>query len=110
MLSLYISITPNKKFRAAVYFLMVVVVAFTLTYVLTLTLDCKPVQSQWDLRTPGHCKESTPTTSPIFVLSLINIFVDVAVVILPIPVIVPLRIPSSDKISCLLLFAAGGGL
>ncbi|KAG8156866.1 hypothetical protein KVR01_013279 [Diaporthe batatas] len=110
VLSLYVSITPNKKFRAAVYFLMAVVVAFSLAYVLILILDCQPVQSQWDLNTPGNCKELGPATSPILILSLVNIFVDVAVVVLPIPVILPLRIPRGDKISCLLLFAAGGGL
>lgn len=113
VLSLYLSITPNKKFRAAVYFLMSIVIAFTVTYVLVQILDCKPVQAQWDLRlvmaSHGHsCIDSN--VSPMMVLSVVNIIVDVAVVVLPIPVILPLRIPKKDKISCLLLFAAGGGL
>ncbi|POS71938.1 hypothetical protein DHEL01_v209664 [Diaporthe helianthi] len=111
VLSLYISITPNKKFRAAVYLLMVVVVVFSLAYILSSILDCHPVQSQWDLYTNGHCATAlVPDSSPIFILSLVNIVVDVAVVVLPIPVILPLQIPRSDKIWCLLLFAAGGGL
>lgn len=113
VLSLYITITPNTKFRAAVYSLMGIVVAFTLAYALVQILDCKPVQAQWDLKlvmaSHGHsCIDSD--VSPMLILSIANILVDVAVVVQPIPVIIPLKIPKSDKISCLLLFSAGGGL
>jgi hypothetical protein len=113
ILCLYTTITPNKKFRAAVYTLMSIVVGFTLAYVLVQILDCKPVQAQWDMKLQmasngKSCIDSD--VSPMLFLSVVNIIVDVAVVVLPIPVIWPLPILRSDKISCLLLFAAGGGL
>ena len=113
VLSLYVTLTPNKKFRAAVYTLMGIVVSFSLAYILVQILDCQPVQAQWDLSlamaSHGHsCMDSD--VSPMMVLSIVNILVDIAIVVLPIPVILPLPMPKKDKISCLLLFAAGGGL
>lgn len=110
VLSLYISIMPNKKFRAVVYSVMGVVISFTVTYILLQILDCRPVEGQWDLRLfeTTHCIDST--VSPMLILSIVNILVDLAVVVLPLPVILPLPLPRNDKVSCLLLFAAGGGL
>lgn len=110
VLSLYITITKNQLFRAAVFFLMGLTISFSVTYVLAQLLDCTPVQAQWDLKAlkTAHCIDAE--VSPMLILSIINILVDVAVVVLPIPVILPLQIPKKDKASCLLLFAAGGGL
>lgn len=111
VLSLYLTITTNQKFRAAVYTLMGIVVGFTLAYIFVQLLDCHPVEAQWDIKlamNPQSCLDSD--VSPMLVLSIVNILVDVAVVALPIPVILPLQLPKKEKVSCLLLFAAGGGL
>lgn len=110
VLSLYITITPNKKFRTAVYSLMGVVVSFTLAYILIQILDCKPVEGQWDLRLFRTTQCIDSSVSPMLILSIVNILVDLAVVVLPIPMILPLPLSKKDKASCLLLFAAGGGL
>lgn len=90
---------------------MGIVVGFTLAYIFVQLLDCHPVEAQWDINlamNPQSCLDSD--VSPMLVLSIVNILVDVAVVALPIPVILPLKLPKKEKISCLLLFAAGGGL
>lgn len=112
VLSLYLTITTNQKFRAAVYSLMGIVVGFTLAYIFVQLFDCHPVEAQWDINllamNPQSCLDSD--VSPMLVLSIVNILVDVAVVALPIPVILPLQLQKKEKISCLLLFAAGGGL
>lgn len=110
VLSFYLTLTPNKKFRAAVYSLMGVVVSFTLAYILSQLLDCSPVEAQWDLRVFKTARCIDTAVSPMMVLSIVNILVDIAVVVLPIPVILPLELSKKEKISCLLLFAAGGGL
>lgn len=110
VLSLYFTITKNQLFRAAVFFLMGVTISFSVTYVLAQLLDCTPVEAQWDFQVAmtAHCIHAD--VSPMLILSIVNILVDVAVVVLPIPVILPLKLPKKDKVSCLLLFAAGGGL
>lgn len=111
VLSLYTFLTPNKKFRAAVYGLMAFVVTFTVVFILVELLECQPVQAQWDLAlvySGATCL--TASVPPLMVLSIVNMFVDAAVVLIPLPIILPLPIPKKDKISCLLLFAAGGGL
>lgn len=112
VLSLYLTITRNQKFRAAVYTLMGIVVGFTLAYIFVQLFDCHPVEAQWDITklamNPQSCLDSD--VSPILVLSIVNILVDVAVVALPIPIILPLQLSKKEKISCLFLFAAGGGL
>ena len=111
VLSLYIFLTPDKRFRAAVYCLIGVVIAFSLAYILVQLLECQPIQAQWDLALAfGGSSCLTSSVPPLLVLSIVNILVDAAVVLLPLPVILPLQIPRQDKISCLLLFAAGGGL
>lgn len=92
------------------YSLMGFVVSFTVAYILVQILDCSPVEGQWDLRLyqTTHCIDSA--VEPMMILGIVNIVADVAIVILPIPVILPLPLPRKDKISCLSLFAAGGGL
>lgn len=111
VLSLYLTLTPNQKFRAAVYSLMGIVVSFTVAYILTQLLDCNPVEAQWDLMKMFRATQCIDSeVSPMMVLSIVNILVDVAVVVLPIPMILPLELSKKEKTSCLLLFAAGGGL
>lgn len=109
VLALYLIITPNKKFQAAVFALMGIVTVFTVAFIRVLTLECHPIEAQWDLSLASH-QCMSPSVSPLLVLSIFNITIDIAVVLLPIHVILPLQIPKKAKIQCLLLFAAGGGL
>ncbi|KAL1858843.1 hypothetical protein Daus18300_009841 [Diaporthe australafricana] len=108
VLALYLFLTRNATFRTTVFGLMTFVTIFSVAFVYLLTSQCDPVQAQWDPLSRGHCK--TSNVSPLLVLSIINIIIDVSIIVMPIPIILPLQMPRKNKISCLLLFAAGGGI
>jgi hypothetical protein len=66
---------------------------------------CEPVEFSWDLTLDGKCIDNL---IPMMTLSIANIMLDVVVLLLPVRVVLPLQIPTRQKISLVLLFATGG--
>lgn len=105
ILVFYLRLSPQKPFRIAVYALIGIVVAYTLSYIITILLLCKPIELNWDITVKGTC---ISRLAPMMVLSVANIFIDVAILVIPIRVVIPLQMPRRQKLSLLLLFATGG--
>lgn len=66
--------------------------------------SCQPIHKFWDLTAPGHCINLEAFW---FSFSAFNIVTDIAVLILPIPVLVGLQLPKRQKISLIFVFALG---
>ncbi|KAM4057271.1 integral membrane protein [Hirsutella rhossiliensis] len=106
ILAFYLRVSPDQHFRRAVYALLGVVAAYTVTYIFVIVFRCHPVAAAWDLSIKGGtCIEYL---IPMMVLSIANIVIDLVILFLPVKVIVPLQIPLRQKISLVLLFATGG--
>jgi hypothetical protein len=106
ILAFYLRISPDVKFRRAVYVLLGIVIAYTITYFFLMIFRCQPVAFNWDVMIEGgSCIDSL---IPMMTLSVANILLDTVILLLPIRVVLPLQIPTRQKVSLILLFMTGG--
>lgn len=111
ILAFYLRVSPDQAFRRAVYALVAVVCAYTVAYMLVIVFRCAPVAAGWDLDVlydPARGASCIEYLVPMMVLSVANIAIDVVILCLPVPVMMPLQIPLRQKLSLTFLFATGG--
>ncbi|TAQ89063.1 hypothetical protein B7494_g2644 [Chlorociboria aeruginascens] len=86
---------------------MALVIVTGTAIILTLSLSCRPFHKLWQvLPDPGtHC---TPE-SPVFLITILtfNLVTDLSIMIIPAPVILPIKTSIARKIGLYLLFGAG---
>lgn len=105
ILFFYIRLSPQSWFRWCTYALISASIAYSLAYVLLNIFPCTPTEATWDY----SIKKSTcldPWTA-YWAISILNIVMDVCILALPIPVVVPLQMEKRQKWSLLFLFATG---
>ncbi|KAH6706333.1 hypothetical protein BKA61DRAFT_558837 [Leptodontidium sp. MPI-SDFR-AT-0119] len=105
ILLLYLRISPDKKFRAAVYLVIVVVVGYNLGSAFVNLFSCTPIAKSWDLSiTSGSC-----INRPIFYFANagLNIGTDFVMLLLPIPMLWNLHMPMRQKAGLIGVFMAG---
>ena len=105
ILALYLRILPLKVYRYAIYaiagFLGAVWVA---NFVIGFT-ECKPFPYSWDKTIPnGHCIN---LLIPFRLIGGLNVLSDVAILLLPLPVIWRLHMSTKQKIGLTLTFLTG---
>lgn len=67
-------------------------------------LLCQPLAINWDPTVPGHCGN---TTAAYLAAHCVNLVLDIAVAIAPIPVLWQLQMKLEKKIGISLMFALG---
>ncbi|EMR66548.1 putative integral membrane protein [Eutypa lata UCREL1] len=105
ILLFYLRLSPQQWFCNFVYGLIGTVSCYSLIYVFLNIFPCRPVAAAWDL-TIEQSKCIDPWNA-YYALSILNILMDVATLVLPVPVVAALRMPIRQKISLILLFATG---
>lgn len=105
ILAMYLRLSPDRVFRRAVYLLLAITSLYMTAYILMSIFLCSPVSAQWDLAITGKCVDKF---SLMMTLSIANIVIDMAVLLLPVGVVVPLQMSRMQKASLLFLFATGG--
>lgn len=96
---------PGRSFRWIVYSLIGTVGAYTIAYEMVIIFRCRPISAVWDLTVEGYC---IPSETRMMVLSVANITIDLIILVIPIRVLAPLKMPAKPRISLVLIFAAGG--
>lgn len=105
ILQFYLQLFVTKQFRIAAYITMFVVCLWCVEQVLATLLICKPISYNWDFTTQkGSCAN---TTVNCIVGAGINIVTDLVILLLPMPTIWRLKIPTRSKISLSLIFGLG---
>lgn len=104
LLLFYRRLAPFPWFRAAIYAVMFVVVAYTLGIIFSLIFPCHPISSNWDVTLPGTCINKVGT---YLATAVINIATDVALLLLPVPVLARLQIPRLEKAALIAMFGVG---
>lgn len=106
ILSLYFRIFPNEVFRAMTLTIAAIVVLNWLAFVLASTFQCSPVAYQWDKSIEGgHCFDIL-----LFyrMVNVPNIVTDIAMLILPMPMVWKLHTSRLRKFGLTICFLAGG--
>ncbi|KAK5110884.1 hypothetical protein LTR85_000694 [Meristemomyces frigidus] len=104
----YLRIFPQEKFRKACFTVMALVSIYSLWAVLSGIFACNPVDSFWDMsRFAWDQPGCLPRLTVWYTNAAINIATDVAIALLPLPVISSLQIPRRQRIILMGVFAAG---
>ncbi|KAI4095109.1 MAG: hypothetical protein LQ344_001760 [Seirophora lacunosa] len=105
ILAMYLRVFPVKKvYRYATYTLMFIVTANGIAGIFASLLSCQPLATRWDPALGGECINVTYYWRYI---SLANIVSDLAMLILPLPVVWKLHVSLPQKLSLTVLFLTG---
>ncbi|RDW69039.1 uncharacterized protein DSM5745_08799 [Aspergillus mulundensis] len=105
ILAFYLRLSPQKWFRMLTFALMGITTCYVLVYTFLFLFRCNPIAQNWDITiTSGSCID---TRTIMTVLSVANILMDVATLLLPIPVIMRLNMRLAQRISVVLIFSSG---
>ena len=99
-----IFVRAGRAFKIALYFVMALIGLYYLGAVLATIFQCTPVQRSWNKTVPGTCMN---IATFFYVNAGFNIATDVAIMILPIPVIHALQLPKRQRLLLCLAFAVG---
>lgn len=101
ILFFYLRIFADRVLLLTKIFLAVMAM-YMVSLTLTVTLQCLPIQSIWDITVKGKCLGHR-----MFAFSGINIFLDIAIILLPIPGLSGLNLNLRKKVSVMFMFAIG---
>ncbi|ETI25459.1 hypothetical protein G647_02232 [Cladophialophora carrionii CBS 160.54] len=102
----YLRFFVDRRYRYAAWFLIGFICVAGITFILVSCFSCMPVAFYWDKSIEGgHCIDMMAFW---FSFSGFNIVTDVAVWVLPMPVLWNLQLPRKQKISLVAVFALGG--
>ncbi|KKY16133.1 putative integral membrane protein [Diplodia seriata] len=104
LLLFYRRLAPFAWFQAAIYAVMFVVISYTLGIMFSLIFPCKPIASNWDITIEGTCINKTGI---YIATAVINIATDIALLLLPIPILARLQIPRLEKAALIAMFGVG---
>jgi hypothetical protein len=113
LLHLYIGIFAKKIFRFAAYGIAVCTVIFCLLYEFLHAFRCDPVELEWTSiliiwkippPTTGTCMSFQDQTTAF---GVVNMILDFAIVLLPIPVVWSLQMPRKRKLMLVGVFSLG---
>ncbi len=94
----------NRYFRWAVYSVLGIWTAYAITNTLIIIFQCTPVYKAWDLEVNGYCLDLVKLGVSS---GYINIFTDLLILILPIPMVWSLQLSSGVRLAVVAIFATG---
>ncbi|KAI9367872.1 hypothetical protein BJX61DRAFT_526406 [Aspergillus egyptiacus] len=100
----YLRIFPSRRFRLICYSVMAVVVLYSSWAVISGFVNCVPVAKFWNSQIPGVCLSFQAVW---FFNAAMNIATDVALLILPMPLVSHLHLPRMQKLLLVGVFALG---
>ena len=107
LLFFYRRIFDPMPFRRAVNFTIIVVVCYLFAFLMVLVLDCKPLSYYWHILVPGSKGECLREEDHLLASCIINVFLDFAILLMPIRLFPILRIPWYQKVQLAIMFSTG---
>jgi Kef-type K+ transport system membrane component KefB len=101
---LYLTLFKYEWARKACYMLLAVVAVSNLFVVISILTACIPLQAYWD---PTVAASFCQPLSTYWANTGITIGTDIIVFLLPIPMIMPLKLPRRQKVSVTAVFVVG---
>lgn len=95
----------NRRYVIFTYCFIAAMAAYYLPVLVIKIMICRPIRAVWDPSVPGKCFNNRPIFVADTTLSAVT---DLAVLLMPIPMIVELQMRWQKKIQVYLLLSAGG--
>ncbi|RYP13069.1 hypothetical protein DL767_010942 [Monosporascus sp. MG133] len=106
LLFFYLQLSPDLKYGILIRSLVAAFTLYALVYALISIFACRPIYASWDL-TAMHTATCVDKGKFFLAASIANVIMDLVILILPLPIVLPLQIPWRQKVSLMLLFATG---
>ncbi|CAZ83370.1 unnamed protein product [Tuber melanosporum] len=108
ILVFYLGLSKNYKLlRIANWVTLVAVNVAGLILTLLIAFQCQPVSETFQTsHSPSF--ECIPTYTMLYASGPVNLITDLAILVLPMPILTSLRLPRKQKIILIVVFAAGG--
>ncbi|KAH6847666.1 hypothetical protein B0I37DRAFT_431444 [Chaetomium sp. MPI-CAGE-AT-0009] len=105
ILSFFLRFSMDRAFRLAVYVVMFISVGYSVPQILLFLYVCTPIGSYWDWTIPGTCINQ----QAIFDAgNILNMLTDFMILLLPIWMLRPMRVPLVKKLGVMLVLMTGG--
>lgn len=104
ILQFYLRFPSGWAFQLTTYFTMFVAVGYSLPQAFAWSYHCRPTARYWDRTIPGTCIEG----DPYLVSAGLNVATDIVILLLPIWLAWPLRLPTRQKMGVTGILMAGG--
>ncbi|KAI0137049.1 CFEM domain-containing protein [Xylariales sp. AK1849] len=107
ILLFYLKVFPKRSFRICAYVLIALNICYAVGYVLVLIFQCSPIDGAW-LSWDGEYSSQCISINVLgWSAAAINIALDLATIILPLPELFQLSMSWKRKVQILLMFAVG---
>jgi len=104
ILQFYLRFPSSRSFRLATYFTMFVAVGYSIPQAFAWSYHCQPTARYWDRTIPGTCIKGQPYLAS----ACLNVATDIIILLLPIWLAWPLRLPRRQKMGVTCILMAGG--
>lgn len=105
ILLFYLRFPASRAFKAATFLVMFLAVGNGLSAATAVLYLCRPIAAYWDKSVGGVCSGSVV---PFWVTAIVNMSTDVFILLLPLWLIMPLRLPPLRKIGVACALIPGG--
>ncbi|PWY96283.1 hypothetical protein BO94DRAFT_551967 [Aspergillus sclerotioniger CBS 115572] len=105
LIVLYHRTLHQKRYqRWILYSLAFMIIGYSFALMMAFLLGCRPVQRAWNPLVPGTCLDQ----DTLYIATAVsNIISDIALILVPIPTVLGLNMPSIQKVGLLLMFMIG---
>ena len=104
ILLFYLRIFPQKNVRMVIHGVQAIVAAWTVSITIAFLFQCAPVHKAWEFTIPGHCV----VIKRVWLGNAIpNILTDLAIIIIPLPLVWALQISRPQKYALCGIFLTG---
>lgn len=102
----YARLSPSKVFKYTLFASGGFIILYGISFALAVVLRCNPINSYW-ASDPNHRAGCFEENGPLIISSAINIFTDIWLVVLPIPILWKLHLPSRQRVILIILMSLG---
>ena len=101
----YRRLSDARWFQTSIWTTIAVTVSYSIAFIFAIIFACNPLKKNWDITiTEGECINK----GALYLgHTSVNAATDLVTLILPIPVILRLKLPSLQKIGVVLMFVVG---
>jgi hypothetical protein len=107
-LAFYLRIFPAKNTRKAAFVFIGITIAYTMAFDLTMIFACKPISAVWtSWAGEDHIDYCINQNKFYYCAAAVNITLDIAILIIPIPELLKLKLSVKKKLFLLAIFSVG---
>lgn len=107
MLMLYLRLFPNRGLRIAVFVTLTCTLLWGVGAFFVLLFSCRPISHYWNSWDGEHKGSCLSHNDILLAHSTINIILDVAITIIPMPLVLKLHMPLGKRLAVLFMFGVG---